>query len=371
LDNRRVKNYPAPPTLRIIRFVAIVLTIASTAASASARGLWVPNENSSTLTEFQGILQSGSTAPHRINSGNDLDGSSCVAFDHKGNLWESNFNSNSIVEYTKAQIGALKTNSTPTAIVTIGKDSGSFLNGPDGIAFDAAGNLWVGSERGQQILKYTPAQLAQSGNPSPDLVLNANSFNFSSPSLPVFDRAGNLWVVDEDIANVNGGSGMVFKYTRAQLSGLAGFQNIDPVFGLSSGSFQHLEGLAFDLSGSIWLADEDASLVYKFRAVDLKGQGLSQNVTPAVILSPTSITDGSSCTQSLDAPYGVAVDALGALYVANTGSSGVHCFGSLAKFSPASIKTSGSPTPRVFISSDASGTNLDAPNYLTFGAVVP
>ena len=117
-------------------------------AAASGFALWVPNEDSSTITEFQGRLAAG---VHRVNRSPDLDGSSTIAFDSDGNLWESNFNSNSIVEFTKAQIRDLRRNPAPSATVIISEDGGGNLNGPEGITFDTAGNLWVGSENGQQI----------------------------------------------------------------------------------------------------------------------------------------------------------------------------------------------------------------------------
>jgi streptogramin lyase len=336
------------------------------AAAAPAFALWVPNANSSTLSEFQGALTAG---VHRINRSSDLDGSSTIAFDNSGDLWESNFNTNSIVEFTKAQIGALARNSAPSAIVTIAEDGGGNLNGPEGITFDAAGNLWVGAEDGQKILMYTPGQLASSGNPTPNVILNGSSFSFSSPSNVVFDTAGNLWVVDEDISNGHGGNGEIFEYTSAQVSGLtAGTQNVDPVLGVASADFAHLEGLAFDGSGNIWVANEEADTVVEILASQINGTGLSRNVTPAVVLSTTNMP--GRCNQSLNGPYGVAIDQKGNLFVGNAATT-AQCAGSLAKFLTKNITTSGSPKPAVFISANLKGTNLNAPNYLTFGPSIP
>jgi len=337
------------------------------AGDAAAKGLWVAN--SSTLAEFQGSLKSGPTTAHRVNSSADLNGSSTIAFDRKGNLWVTNFNTNQIVEFEKSQIRALKTNATPTASVTIAEDAGSVLNGPEGLVFDKSHNMWVGAERGQAILMYAPAQYAASGNPTADVILQASSFSFSSPSHVAFDKAGNLWVVDEDIPNANGGSGEVFEYTKSQITGLtAGTNFIDPASGIASAWFVHLETLAFDAKGNMWLADEDGVNVYKFTTLQLKGTGLSQNLTPDVVLSPTSVS--GPCPQSLDGPYGIALDSSGNLFVTNANlTSG--CFGSLAEFTAKSIKSSGNPTPKVFITQDALGDNIGDPNSLTFGPTVP
>lgn len=336
-------------------------------SAAAARGLWVANGDSSTVAEFQGLA---TARPHRIINSADLDGSSTVAFDQDGNLWESNFNTNSIVEFTNSQIRNLKKNRAPSATVTISQDAGGALNGPEGMAFDASGNLWVGSERGQTVLEYSAAQLTASGNPTPNVILNANSFSFSSPSNPVFDNAGNLWVVDEDLSNGNGGTGEIFEYTSAQITGMtAGANNVDPILGIASPGFVHLEGLAFDRNGNLWVADELANSVDEILTSQIAGSGLSQNITPAVVLTATTLR--GACSQSLDAPYGVAVDQSGKLLVSNAGQNSAGCLGSLSKFSARAIRSSGSPRPIMFLRSNLSGTNFNSPNNLTFGPTVP
>ena len=360
-------DVPGPSRLRCLMAVLGGLLVAAGSAAAGGPGLWVPNTQS--LSEFQGKLKSGPARAHRIYRSSNLDGSSSIAFDRNGNLWVTNFNDNTVVQFTKKQLTKTKKKALPSAAVIISEDPGSNLDGPEGLAFDGSGNMWVGAEHGQQILVYTPAQYAVSGNPTPNVILNANSFSFSSPSNVVFDAAGNLWVVDENIVSGNGGHGEVFKYTKAQITGLtAGTHNIDPVFGIASQYFVHLEGLAFDRSGNMWLADELGVNMYQFSASQLTGTGLSQNLTPAVILSPTSVA--GSCTKSLDGPYGVAVDQNGNLFVSNANVSG-QCAGSLAVFSAQSIQSTGNPVPIVFMSSDAAGTSIHDPNYLTFGPSVP
>jgi sugar lactone lactonase YvrE len=336
-------------------------------SAAAALGLWVANEDSSTVSEFQGVM---SARPHRLIRSADLDGPSTVAFDQDGNLWESNFNTNTIVEFTRSQIRSLKSNQTPSATVTISQDSGGMLDGPEGIAFDASGNLWVGSERGQKIVEYSAAQLTASGNPTPNIILNANTFSFSSPSNVVFDSAGNLWVVDEDLPNGNGGTGEIFEYTSTQVTAMtAGANDVDPVLGIASADFVHLEGLAFDHNGNLWVADEEANSVDEIQTGQIAGAGLSQNITPAVVLTATTLP--GACNQSLDAPYGVAIDKGGNLLVSNASQSSAGCSGSISKFPPSRIRSNGSPRPSFFLRSNSAGTNLNSPNNLTFGPTVP
>jgi hypothetical protein len=348
--------------------IAIVVGGLISARAAAAGDLWVANEGSPTLAEFQGTLKSGSKTPHGlIDDINDLDGSSTIAFDQNENLWVTNYNANSITEFSKSEweTDAAKKHSDPAAVITISEDAGENLDAPEGIIFDSAENMWVGAEDGQVIIEYTPAQYAASGNPTPNLILNADSFKFSSPSHLALDAAGNLWVTDENRDNDQGGNGEVFRYDKAQITGLAaGNQNIDPVFGIALPEFVHLETIAFDGGGNLWLADQQGDSVYKFSASQLTGTGLSQNLTPAVVLTPAHRS--GACRKSLDGPYGLAVDGVGDLYVANSNADR-GCFGSLAEFSASSIESSGSPKPKAFITTDGKRTSINYPNALTFG----
>jgi sugar lactone lactonase YvrE len=328
------------------------------AGNAAAATLWVANANSPTLIEFPGKLKSSKARTLRDST--DLDGASTIAF-HGGNLWVTSFNSNTIVEFAPSSPSKKsKKNITPTPVAIISQDNAGDLDGPEGLAFDGSGNMWVGAEHSGKILAYTPAQYAASGNPTPNVVLNGLTFNFSEPSHLIFDGAGNLWVVDENRINTNGGGGEVFKYAKAQITGLtAGTHNLDPVFGIGINAFSHLEGLAFDGGGNLWLADEDANNVYKFAAADLSGPpGLSQNVTPAVVLVANP---GGPCGLSLHGPYGLAIDGSGSLFVSNANPHG-GCAGSLAVFSASSIGSTGNPKPKTLLTG-----GFNSPNNLTFG----
>jgi hypothetical protein len=115
------------------------------------------------------------------------------------------------------------------------------------------------------------------------------------------------------------------------------------------------------------LPDEGGVNVYKFDAKQLSGTGLSQNLSPDVVLGATS--ESGPCPQGLDGPYGVALDNNGNLFVSNANLQG-ECFSSLVEFSAKSIKSSGNPTPKVFITQDPQGDNIGDPNNLTFGPSV-
>jgi sugar lactone lactonase YvrE len=366
LEHHRLTTYHyfghALAKTRMRGLAAVAISLLMMTGNAMAAGLWVANADSNTIAEYQGKLKK----PHRqLKDTNDLDGPSTVAF-NGGNLWVSNFNSNSIFKYTSKQIKKLQKH-VPTPTVVISEDTGSNLDGPEGLAFDGSGNLWVGAEDGGVVVEYTPSQLAASGNPTPNIILNIPG-GFSSPSHLRFDSAGNLWVSDEDIANGNGGAGEVFKFTHTQITALVPGNNvITPVFGIALNAFAHLETIAFDGGGNLWVADENGNQIFEFSASQLGGTGLSQDLTPAVVLSATNLS--GSCNSSLGGPYGLAFNVGGDLFVSNANTppnAPSGCFGSLAQFSANSIRTTGSPTPKAFITN-----GVNSPNALTFGPTIP
>src|SRR6266403_913840 len=86
--------------VRIRCLMAVLIGLLMATGNAAA-GLWVANENSNTLADFEGKLKSGATKPHRVlNDSAHLDGPSTIAFDGNGSLWVTNFNSNTIFAYT-------------------------------------------------------------------------------------------------------------------------------------------------------------------------------------------------------------------------------------------------------------------------------
>ncbi len=72
-----------------------------------------------------------------------------------------------------------------------GSDNGQ-LNGPEALAFDSAGNLWVADAGNNRIDEFssTGAYLGQFGSKG------SGPGQFNGPEGLAFDAAGNLWVAD-------------------------------------------------------------------------------------------------------------------------------------------------------------------------------
>ena len=109
------------------------------------------------------------------------------------------------------------------------------------------------------------------------------------------------------------------------------------------------DGIAFDADGNAWVARwSNAPSIVRFAAVDLESSGAP---VPDVVIH-------SSDPAVLGGPLGLAFDAEGALCV-----SGYHST-TIVKYAPAQLAASGSPAPRVVLSS--SGTSLATPCGLAF-----
>lgn len=203
--------------------------------------LWIVSSVEARLLAFPRAALASSGAPAARTVISALDSSlvepSSVAFDRQRRLWVANHGNGTIVRFDAAQLAA---SGTPAPAVVIGG-----FDHPATIAFDASGALWVSDIEGHTVSKLTEAQLASSGSPAPAVVLRGTNASLYFPSGIAFDAAGNLWVA-------NGGLGTVVSFTPEQLA--ASGAPVPHVVISSAGSVLDIPvGLAFDGDGSLWV----------------------------------------------------------------------------------------------------------------------
>ena len=141
------------------------------------------------------IGHSGVVNPDIVISSTSFVDPRALAFDGSGNLWICDATSNALFEFAAASLGASGSLTptvtiTATPVATIGGTTMS-LDGPDGLAFDPGGNLWVSnllSDNAGSIAEFTTGQLGSSGNPSPAVLLDSDVFgiNINQPALLTF-----------------------------------------------------------------------------------------------------------------------------------------------------------------------------------------
>ncbi len=245
-----------------------------------------------------------------------------IAFDKNGNLWVTSVTVSgwNLVQYSKAQLAV---SGSPIPAVTIAHQSNS---GANGVAFDSKGNMWVAENI--NVLEFATTDITQSGSPTPLVTISNPNFvaAFLNSSLSLlFDSAGELVVINNAFLNP------IVEYSAAQIaaSGSPSPESVlnnpsaDPRLGVPA-------GLAFDSSGRLWESVNRANsspalgAVLAFNQADLQQTG---SPTPAIFISdPTHPT-----------PSGIAFDSKGNLWVANFSSGEFGLVQSLVQYSAASI----------------------------------
>jgi len=175
-----------------------------------------------------------------VSFGDAIPGPSVVAFDPQGNLWVSVVSADRLVRFTPAQLEA---GGTPTAAV-----QADGIRAPSGIAFDAVGNLWVAAQDGPSVMRIDAAHTTVSGTGA-DLTITAATpppviGTLGAPSGLAFDAAGALWVNFD---------GTIVKLTAADLAG-TGTKMITPAIQIKTDVLSLPSGIAFDEGGGLWFA---------------------------------------------------------------------------------------------------------------------
>jgi hypothetical protein len=234
----------------------------------SAGDLWVTNQLSNTVVEYsRAELAQASPAPTVTIH---IEGAGGLAFDPSGDLWATiNFATaanGAVEEFTEAELAK---SGTPAPVFTL--NEGDCRTG-----FDSAGDLWEGNGGDgpgvyNTLKEWTKAQLARTGStlPTPKVTITSDMLN--GPCKPIFDRAGDLWA---------GQMNNVVEYTKAQLA-KSGSQ--DPEVVISSPGFSNLIDAAFDPSGDLWVPNHfHPSAVVEFTKAQLAKSGV---VAPARTIS--------------------------------------------------------------------------------------
>ena len=305
------------------------------AAPAAAPTLVAGNDVSGTLSSFP-LSATGDASPAATLSDGtgSLDFPIDGALDGAGDLWVPSTFGNEVLEYTRSELVA-GGNQTPAVTLTAG--NANAFDEPAGAAFDAAGDLWVTSSLSSSVLEYTKAELAAGGPQVPAVTIGTDASN--SLNMPIgldFDAAGNLWV-----SNFDGNT--VVEYARSQLAATG---NPTPAATLSpdaSNSLATPDALTFDRSGDLWVSNGDAGNTVVEYAPSQLATGAP---TPAVTLS-------SDAAGSLNGSDQAQFDAAGDLWVANFEPTGNA--GSIVEFTPSQLTASGSPIPQDTIAGGSTG----------------
>ena len=212
-----------------------------------------------------------------------------------------------------------------------GTATSASLASPTGVAFDTAGNLFIADGANRRIRRVD----ASTGIIT--TVAGTGSFRFSGdggpatrasvnfPSGVAFDTAGNLFIADQGSLRIRrvdaGADGLVTGALDEIITTFAGngFVHFSgDGFPATSASLRHPRSVAFDAAGNLFIADAET----RIRRVDA-ATGIITTVAGNGIRG-FSGDGGPATSANLAQPFGVAVDAAGSLFIADTFNSRIR-----------------------------------------------
>ena len=222
-----------------------------------------------------------------------LDSPAGVACDKDGNLYVADTYNHVIRKVDPAGVVSILAGAVGEMDLVDGPGAAARFCYPGGVACDAAGNVYVADTENQAIRKITP-----SGTVSTLVGLEAG---LNSPAGVACDAAGTVYVAD----TLNS---VILKVTPTG--------DISTLVGASAG-LSYPAGVAVGAGGAVYITDTDA------HAICLVSPSGDVSTVAGSVGEPGS-ADGYGSAARFDGPRGIARDAAGTIYVADTANDTVR-----------------------------------------------
>jgi hypothetical protein len=260
-------------------------------------------------------------------------GPSSSAVDDTGNLYVADRYNNTIRMISP---GGVVTTLAGTADLTGSSDAPALFNGPTGIAVDNNSglsthhNIYVADTGNNNIRLITVSggvatvtTLAGTGT-SGSVDSSGGTPSFYHPMGLAVDTSGNLYVADTDNNTIREITGIGGTLTVSTLAGQAGTPGSSdaPSGPATQATFNGPQAVAVATPGNLYVADTGNATIRMITSAGLVS-------TVAGTAGTTGSADGTpGTTGTLDNPMGVAVDASGNVYIADTSNSTIRLLAS-------------------------------------------
>jgi sugar lactone lactonase YvrE len=212
------------------------------------------------------------------------------------------------------------------------------FDAPRGLAVDRAGNIYVADTRNNTVRKVSPdgTVTTLAGTAGTEGLANGDgaAARFNEPFGVAVDDDGNVYVADASnnaIRKISAGG------TVTTLAGGGGPGSAD-----GSGANARLDeprGIARDSNGTLYVADYDNHLIRKVTTSGVVTTLAGQADVPGN-------ADGLGTAASFRGPMGIAVDAAGIVYVADSGNRAIRRIAANGMVTTLSLSGQGLSEPR-------------------------
>jgi uncharacterized protein (TIGR03437 family) len=272
-----------------------------------------------------------------------------VAVDSKGNIYASDRDDNIVVRLASdGTLSIVAGNGEAGFSGDGGPATSASLNGPNGLALDGAGNLYIADVGNNRIRKVSAGQISTVAGSKATLLGDggpATAAMLNQPADIKLDAAGNLFIadfMDNRVRKVVNGI-----ITTIAGNGQGGYSGDNGP--ATNATFAGPSALAIDPSGAFYIADQGNQRVRRV----------------------SSAGDISTYVALLNNPTGLALDKTGALYVADTFNDRISKYNGgptipVAGGIRAGFSGDGGPATRAFLALP-SGLAFDASGNLFVG----